>query len=53
MGLVRLAKMTGFREDVKLVEEVIMTGPGFMMMSLVMACLMSLRMYEVFWYLRS
>lgn len=35
MGLVRLAKMTGFRENVKLVEEAIMIGPGFMIMSLV------------------
>ena len=36
VGLVRLAKMTGFRENVKLVEEAIMIGPGFMIMSLVM-----------------
>jgi len=36
VGLVWLAKMTGFRENVKLVEEAIMIGPGFMIMSLVM-----------------
>lgn len=35
VGLVRLNKMTGIRENVKLVEEVIMIGPGFMVMSLV------------------